>query len=140
MSINRVLDDLQPPLQDHEREMVAKLRKQGSPEWSITGAITFGRIFEKAILKRVTIFLKEKSRTSYSNFGPSVIRFRVTDDGKATLFTLPNGVQVIVPDEVLSDKQSKFEPNPPTTTACYRWLSRVVVRSRIGHENLGEGR
>ncbi len=127
MSINHVLDDIQPPLQDHEREIVAKSRERGNPEWATTGLVTFGRVINKAILKRVATFLAKKEKDKM--FGKSKIRTSVTDDGKATVFTLPDGVQVIVPDEVAANEN--FDPNPSSPTACYVWLSSVVVRSRI---------
>ena len=62
MSINHVLDDIQPPLRDHEQRMVAELRKTESPEWATTGAIIFGRAIDKIILKRVATFLDKKEK------------------------------------------------------------------------------
>lgn len=69
-------------------------------------------------------------------YGKSAIR--ISDNSRSQTFHLPNGIEVTVPDEVAADK--RFDPNPPSPTACYVWLSKVIVQSRIGHENLGKPR
>ena len=71
-----------------------------------------------------------------THFGKSLIW--ITQGVDSQTFELPNGVEIKVPDEVASSEG--FDSDPPSASACYVWLSSVVVRSRIGHENLGKRR
>lgn len=69
-------------------------------------------------------------------YGKSAIR--TSNNSTSQTFHLPNGVEVRIPDDVAANE--KFNSDPPSASACYLWLSGVVVKSRIGHESLGEPR